>query len=133
MKKIVTLLVLLGVVACDSKPAADYDTLENARRQANENASYNATAFRTTKPNAGELGILSSSDSSQTDKCPQGDGWETVKLVDKTSLVVFSLKCSTTSTAIGCLVDEEFKTKTYAQEDGKCNTSIPFPLPKLVK
>ena len=45
------------------------------------------------------------------------------------------VKCSTVSSATGCLEDADFKTKPFAAEDGHCQaiTKVPFPLPKIAK
>lgn len=52
---------------------------------------------------------------------------------EKTKVV--KVKCSTVSGNLGCLEASDFKTKSYASEDGTCQpaTKVPFPLPKITK
>lgn len=67
---------------------------------------------------------------------PQGDGWSSVKLVNPDNPnTKIGLKCSTVSNAVGCLADNDFKSKAYAGDDGSCQPTdkVPFPLPTLKK
>jgi hypothetical protein len=115
----------------DSK--VSFDTAEDARRQARENASITARDFRS---GAGlvDLDIVMRGDSTIDVRCPQGDGWASVDLIDRNKGETIKLKCSTVSLGIGCLTEADFKKRTnYANQDGSCSNDIPFPLPKLVK
>lgn len=133
MKKLVILTALV-LSACSSQEDISFDTVEAGRKTANENAEYNAKVYRATHPEFANYSILGASDSTQSNKCGQGDGWETLTLVKSdTPSVKIPLKCSTVSAALGCMLDAEFKTKTYAGQDGKCDTSLPYPLPKIEK
>ena len=71
----------------------------------------------------------------QTAACPQGDGWATVTImrVEEKSTEKYTAKCSTASAALGCYLDKDFEKKPFAKEENKCNTTLPFPLPKIVK
>jgi hypothetical protein len=119
-------LTCAALVGCKSDEVS-FDTLETARAQAKENAEFNARGWRTQAPAYADLGLISRGDSTQSAKCPQGDGWASLDLVKKdTAQVVVKLKCSTVSGAIGC------RTDTPADE-GRCGTSLPHPLPKIAK
>jgi hypothetical protein len=65
--------------------------------------------------------------------CATGDGWVTVDLKSSTnSADLITLKCSSVSGSIGCLVLEDFQErKEYFKQDGRCNHELPFPLPKI--
>lgn len=113
-----------------------FDTLETARKQAKENAEFNARAFRAQLPALASLGIISRGDSTQSPACPQGDGWASIDLVDsETTKAVRKLKCSTVSDSVNCRTDDDFRSSPYANDDGNCQpvTKVPHPLPKIAK
>lgn len=135
MKKVLfaSFVLVLSVSACNDTKKVSFDTVEQARSQAKANAEWNATSFRaTTYP---DFDMLSRGDSSQLPECPQGDGWASIDLISKNKIQTIKLKCSTVSPNIGCLTESDFKSKAYAQDDGKCQSTdkVPFPLPKIAK
>jgi hypothetical protein len=132
MKLTTSILIALCAIACTRKEVG-FDTLEQARLQARENAEYNAQEFRAKNPEYAGFAIASASDSTQTKTCPTGDAWATLSLKNVSTSTFVKLKCSTVSNAVGCILESEFKTKAYANEDGHCNIKLPFPLPKLAK
>jgi len=127
----VMLLVIALVTGC--KDELSFDSVESGRIQANENSEYNAKAFRQTHVEYAGFSISMRGDSTQSTKCGQGDGWATIDLVKVDEGKKVTLKCSTVSAATGCMTDEDFKARSYASQDGQCDTSIPFPLPKIQK
>jgi len=134
MKKILLLSAIALLSACSKD--VSFDTLETARKQAKENAEFNAKAWRAQTKTYGELSIISRGDSSQEPACPQGDGWASMDLVNPTNPnAKLSLKCSTVSDSVGCREATDFKTSPYANEDGRCQatTKVPHPLPKIAK
>jgi len=127
--------VVLALAACGKKEVS-FDTLETARKQAKENAEFNARAWRSQLPAMAELSLISRGDSTQAPACPQGDGWATIDVVDqKTAGVRVKLKCSTVSDSVGCRADADFKGSPFANEDGNCQSTdkVPHPLPKIAK
>jgi hypothetical protein len=128
------ILLALLLTACQPNELS-FDSVESARHQANENSESNAKSFRATHSEYSAWSIETSSDSTQSSKCGQGDGWATLRLIkiEGNEKRIIPLKCSTVSSALGCMSDVEFKTKSYAAQDGKCDTSLPFPLPKIDK
>jgi hypothetical protein len=133
MKKLLLIAaVSAALVGCGK--SVSFDTLEQARGQARENAMWNAQKWRA---DAGALygnsEIMGRGDSTQMPDCPQGDGWATMDVFNANKQKVLSLKCSTVSMNVGCLESGDFKTKSYATEDGKCQPTnkVPFPLPKV--
>lgn len=135
MKKLILgVLVVAGLAACSQN--VSFDTLETARNQGKVNAEFNAQVFRATNPQFNNTAIISQTDSTMSPSCPQGDGWASVKLVDKADPNrKVGLKCSTVSGSVGCLIDADFQTKTYAGDDGRCQSveKVPFPIPKIAK
>lgn len=134
MKKTLAVLALLTLAACGKD--VSFDTLETARKQAKENAEFNAKTWRAQTKAYGELNIISRGDSTQVPDCPQGDGWASMDLVNPNNpQQKVSLKCSTVSDSVGCREANDYKTSPYANEDGRCQpvTKVPHPLPKIAK
>jgi hypothetical protein len=131
MKKL--LLATIVLTAC-SKDKVSFDTAEDSRRQVRENVTQLSQEYRAASK-LGDYDIMIRGDSTISRECPQGDGWATIDLVtkDRDPSKTIRLKCSTVSEGIGCMTEEDFKTKRYATEDGKCSTEFGYPLPKLVK
>lgn len=107
--------------------------MEDARGTAKENAKWNAQKWRSQLYPSWD--IVGRGDSTQTPECPQGDGWASIDLVSPEKNRIIKLKCSTVSSNIGCLEQDDFKSKSYAMEDGKCQdvSKVPFPLPKVAE
>lgn len=130
------IVVAISLAACGPEKVSN-DQLENARATVKSNVGFNAQLYRAANPRfTAEYSIIDRSDTSQTDECPQGDGWAQVsimkvdgKVVDKTVLM-----CSTYSSSVGCFRQEDFdKDKQLAGQDGPCNKTVPFPIPVLKK
>lgn len=83
MKKSTLFVAFISIAllaACGTKDVS-FDTLEQAKNQANENALFNAQRFRQSNVLLQDNAIIPNGDSSQTPPCPQGDGWATLVLV----------------------------------------------------
>jgi hypothetical protein len=131
-----TLLILaisIIAAACGDSNKLSFDSVESGRKQANENSLYTATQFRQNNPQYAGFSLSMRGDSAQSAECGQGDGWASIDLVKPDTKQTVKLKCSTVSESIGCRTDEDFKSSPYASQDGRCNTEIPFPLPKIQK
>ncbi len=124
-------VIALSLTAC--KDELSFDSVESGRVQANENSEFNAKAFRQAHPEYAGYSISMRGDSTQSSKCGQGDGWASIELVKIEDGKKVPLKCSTVSAATGCITDVDFKNRSYASQDGRCDLSIPFPLPKIQK
>ena len=132
MKNIVAVIcILTGLTACSKNEVVSNATLEDARAQARENGMYNAQKFKVENKAYSRFDIYNRGDSTQDASCPQGDGWVSIDLRDSNGQTVQKLKCSTVSVNLGCLEAEDFKTKPYAAEEGRCNPTLSFPIPKL--
>lgn len=129
--------LILGAVVlagCGQKDVS-FTTLEDARGTARENAMFNAQRYRQENVLYQQWSILPRGDSTQMPDCPQGDGWATMDFLSPDKGRIVKVKCSTVSANLMCLEDTDFKTKSYASEDGNCQktTKVPFPLPKIAK
>lgn len=135
MKTVLSAVAFAAVLAACGKPDVSFTTLEDARGTARENAMWNAQTYRQQNVLYKGWDIVGRGDSSQMPNCPQGDGWATMDFVNPDKTAVVKVKCSTVSANLGCLEDSDFKTKSYASEDGTCQptTKVPFPLPKIAK
>jgi hypothetical protein len=137
MKKTALLAAIMSafvLTACGNK-GVSFATLEDARASARGNAEYNAQMYRQGNAVLQAFSITVAGDSTQEPSCPQGDGWATETFVSPAKNQLVKVKCSTVSASLGCMSDEEFKSKPFAGDDGHCQpvTKVPFPLPKLNK
>jgi len=129
---IITIIAMcVSLTGC--KDELSFDSVESGRVQANENSEFNVKAFRQTHSEYAGYSISMRGDSTQSSKCGQGDGWASIDLINVEKGLKISLKCSTVSAATGCMTDVDFKARSYASQDGQCDTSIPYPLPKIQK
>ena len=139
LKTMSVLAVVAAVTACGGKPDVSFDTLEDARNAARENALFNAATYRAENPRLEGLRIVSHGDSSQTPDCPQGDGWASVTFMAVSGegkgkeVEKYVAKCSTVSGALGCYLDKDFTGKPFARQENRCDTSLPFPIKKIAK
>lgn len=133
MARFLSVILALELTACGSKPSVSFETLEDARGTARDNAVFNAKTWRAQM--FPEFDIISRGDSTQTELCPQGDGWASIDLISPDHYQIIKLKCSTVSSNIGCLENSDFKTKAYSNENDICQQTshVPFPLPKIAK
>lgn len=136
MKNIFAIIAISATLAACGPDKVSFDTLETARSQGKTNAEWNAQVFRAAAPQYANAAITSQTDSTMTPECPQGDGWASVKFVSKENPASqVGLKCSTVSGSVGCMTDRDFATKSYAGDDGRCQSvdKVPFPIPKIAK
>lgn len=135
MNKNVLALSLVSLLAACSQESVSFESLEEAKGTARENALFNAQMYRQSNVMYTGWSIISRGDSTQENACPQGDGWATMEFVSPQKEQIIKVKCSTVSSNTGCLEDSDFKTKPFAAEDGKCQPTnkVPYPLPKIAK
>jgi len=131
---ILAALVAAMLTAC-GKSDVSFATLEEAKQTARANSLWNAQRYRQENVLMKGQDIISRGDSSQMPNCPQGDGWATMEFVNAEKTRVTKVKCSTVSGATGCLEDADFKSKSFASEDGACQpeNKVPFPIASIVK
>jgi hypothetical protein len=133
MKITITGVAVVLLLACGGKEYS-FQTVEDARAQAKENAVQNAQTYRAENSLA-DLSIYARGDSTIAPDCPNGDGWASIDLRTADGKPQLKLKCSTVSFALGCMTETDFKSKAYANEDGRCQplNKVPHPLPKLAR
>ena len=126
--------IAIALTACGGKPDVSFASLEEAKGTARDNAMWNAQMYRQNNVLLKDHDIVGRGDSSQTNDCPQGDGWATMEFVSQQKKVT-KVKCSTVSANTGCLEDADFKSKPWASDDGHCQPTnkVPYPLPKIAK
>ena len=131
---IISIATVLGLAAC-GKQEVSFNSLEEAKGTARDNAMFNAQRYRQENVLYKGWDIIGRGDSTQDNACPQGDGWATMEFVSPAKDKLVKVKCSTVSGNTGCLEDADFKTKPYAADDGHCQatTKVPYPLPKIAK
>ncbi len=129
----------IALGACSKNPDVGFDTLEDARSTARENALFNAATYRAENPRLEGTRIVSHGDSTQISECPQGDGWASVSFLNVTGegkgkeVEKYVAKCSTVSGALGCYLEKDFANKSFARQENRCDTSLPFPIKKIGK
>lgn len=134
MMVFVALTFFAFMQGCSSDPAPEsLATLEQQRDIVRENTMLNAQLFRSADARLSNYKIIPNGDSTQSPRCPQGDGWATLTLVDMAINDEKTIKCSTYSRSISCVYSQEFTKKSYAADDGKCQSieKVPYPIPKI--
>jgi len=131
---IISIATVLGLAAC-GKQEVSFNSLEEAKGTARDNAMFNAQRYRQENVLYKGWDIIGRGDSTQDNACPQGDGWATMEFVNPEKTKLVKVKCSTVSGNTGCLEDVDFKSKPFAADDGHCQatTKVPYPLPKIAK
>lgn len=135
MNKFLIAASLIALTACSGKQEVSFASLEEAKGTARENALWNAQKYRQDNILYKGWDIVGRGDSTQSNSCPQGDGWATMEFVNPEKTALKKVKCSTVSANTGCLEDGDFKTKPFAADDGHCQpvNKVPYPLPKIAK
>ena len=135
MKTLFTTIAIAAVLTACGKDEVSFNSLEEAKGTARENAMFNAQRYRQENVLYKGWDIIGRGDSTQDNKCPQGDGWATMEFVNPEKTKLIKVKCSTVSGNTGCLEDSDFKAKPFAADDGHCQatTKVPYPLPKIAK
>ena len=145
MKKNMFKLSFVGIViglavssamltGCQPPDKLAWETQEQARSQAIENAKINVKTFRADHQEFASKSIYMRGDSTISETCGQGDGFASIDLVDQENPnIKVELKCSTVSPSIGCMTKADFQTRDYSKQEGSCDRSLPFPIRKMVE
>lgn len=125
-----------------SKNEVSNNTLEDARSQSLQNGVTVAKAYIRENPRLAGFDVVGHSDEHQTADCPQGSGWAYLSAMKtdetildargKATVEKIKLVCSTVSASLGCYREIDFKGTNFAANAGKCDSKLPFPLPKVV-
>lgn len=136
------------VTGCGKKTDADIraeataanslvEALEQNRSTALSNVTTNASTYFAANPRFDATWkIMPHTDDYISENCPQGSGWgwvnvmrldpENPKKVDK-----HKLYCSTTSSSLGCYIENDFTKMPYFAQSKSCDYKIPSPLKPL--
>ena len=148
-----TVLLAAALTACSDKPEpipekpkmsdqekrSMYQQIEAALERSRSNAVLTATLYRIENPRLDGTSIVAHADSTITAECPSGDGWASVSFIGakpedrKEKPEKYTVVCSTVSEARGCWMRADFEKKPYALQEGRCDNSLPVPLPVLSK
>jgi hypothetical protein len=108
MKKTLFIATVVAVTAlltaCKEKQEVSFASLEEAKGTARENAMFNAQMYRQSNILYKGWDIIGRGDSTQSNSCPQGDGWATIEFVNPEKTRMIKAKCSTVSGNTGCLM-----------------------------
>ena len=128
-KSVLGLALIVSLVACGNTEVPQ-DIVDQNMTITRLNAQKNADSYRTAVYPEGtvdaKLGIptraLMQSDSTVSKQCRNGDGWASgaIEFANGNKL---KIKCQTNGTGKGvggCMTESEFATKTYKDDDGKC-------------
>lgn len=110
------------------------DLLEQQRSTALNNAAANAASYFAANPRFdSKWKTVVHTDDYINPSCPQGSGWAWVsvmKVVDK-EVSKERIWCSTSSSSVGCYIDNDFQKSPYARQAVSCDANLPHPLKPL--
>jgi hypothetical protein len=136
MKNVSKMLAMVGVVsvlmvACgEDTPKVSVQQLDDSMGIVRDNLLFNAQLYKMTDPRLEGFKAVPNGDSTMSNKCPQGDGWGTITMVNTDTGKQTKLKCSTYSKNVSCQLEKEFK---YVSDEGHCASldKVPYPIPKI--
>ncbi len=108
--------------------------LEQQRSTALSNAQANASAYFAANPRFdSSWKIMPHTDDYIGPACPQGSGWAWVNImkVENKEVQKKKLWCSTSSSSMGCYIEDDFTKGPHAAEATKCDPNLPHPLKPL--
>lgn len=120
----VALLVSLTALTACGPTEVPQDIVDQNQTVTRMNSQKNAEAYRAVVyPDIGNTRVLMQSDSTVSKDCRYGDGWASgvIQALDTGKQV--KIKCQTNGSGKGingCMREDEFATKTYKDEDGRC-------------
>jgi hypothetical protein len=111
--------------------------LEQNRQTAMNNIVANVSGYFALNPRfqpASDWRVIPHTDDYIDPACPQGSGWGwanimNAKLKDESGQPTkIRVYCSTSSSALGCYVENDFKAGPHFKEAARCNENLPSPL-----
>lgn len=112
------------------------DLLEQQRATALTNATVNASSYFAANPRFdSKWKIMPHTDDQISPACPQGSGWAWVNImrVEGKEIEKKKLWCSTSSSSLGCYIEDDFTKGPYAHQAQSCDPNLPHPLKPLAK
>lgn len=113
------------------------DMLGQNRATARANIGVGVAEYFAANPRfqpAKDWSVITHTDDYIDSSCPQGSGWGwanimNTKLKDENGgPVKYKVYCSTFDAALGCYIENDFKSGPHAKESARCNDNIPSPL-----
>lgn len=132
MKKVIIAVAMASALVACGGDDVDFDVVDRNQTLSAENAKSNARLYAHEVFKGKEFDIRFQSDSTISKSCRYGDGWASGTVTVKGGFPQ-KVKCQTTGSGKGingCLSEEEFATKDYRNQDGKCDKTI-TKMPKL--
>lgn len=140
--QILSVVALTSILAACGNPDnsnVPVDIVDQNQTISRDNAQMNAKRYANERLPLGDK-VVAQSDSTISKSCRYGDGWATVDVLDANMNKVadnttnpstfIQLKCQTNGSGkglYGCLTVAEFKTKDYADEEGRCQNLPSLP------
>lgn len=127
-------------LAASEKNKKLQELLEQQRSTAMNNIQFNVAAYFALNPRfqpATDWNVLPHTDDYIDSACPQGSGWGWANIMntklkdEKGGPTKFKVFCSTSSAALGCYIENDFKTLPHSKNANKCNEDLPHPLKPL--
>jgi len=130
VNKVFAMVSLVSMLSACGTPNVSVQQLDDSMGIVRDNLLFNAQLYKMTDPRLEGYKAVPNGDSTMSVKCPQGDGWGTITMVNVESGGQAKLKCSTYSKNVSCQLEKEFK---YVTEDGHCASldKVPYPIPKI--
>lgn len=116
--------------------------LEQNRSTAMDNISRNVATYFSLNPRfqpASDWSVIPHTDDYIDQACPSGSGWGWANIMntklkdEKGGPVKYKVYCSTSSAALGCYIENDFKAGPHAKEASRCNDNLPSPLKPIAR
>ncbi len=119
-------LIALTLTACGDEPLSS-SIIDNNQIISKQNATANAKSYalESFAGKTATVRMMSDSTIGKGGQCRFGDGWASGSITVEDTKI--ELKCQTNGSGKGingCMTKEEFTTKDYAKQDGRCDTNI---------
>jgi hypothetical protein len=118
-------------LADSAKNAKLQELLEQQRSTALGNVSANAASYFASNPRFdSSWKVIPHTDDYIGPACPQGSGWAwaSVMKVEGKNVEKKRIYCSTSSSSVGCYIEDDFTKSPYAAQATKCDSNLPHPL-----
>lgn len=112
------------------------DLLEQQRSTALANVQTNVANYFAANPRFdSSYKTIAHTDDYIGPACPQGSGWAwaSIMKVEGKQVEKRVVWCSTSSSSLGCFIEDDFKKSPHAGQASKCNPDLPHPLKSITR